>query len=521
MDRMKIFEALNLISDDIVKDAAVESDKADKFVPDDSCDAVTVSGVEVYKRGKWHKFAAIAAALLLVAGLGSAGALLMRGGNKFTSETEKPATTYSSEPAEDESRGAAAPTDTEESSSDTSEEDTTGDTTEDTTEATTSGEVTDEPTKAGAEATTSNEVSGTTGGSGARTTAPKTTTADTVTTPEVLLPAELTGTFATTTLPQTTEPYVTTTKKVYEFGDSTIEVHMAPGEVYKWFEPGDRNIKNIIIASMGDHRFVYDDGSIYRQRVPGDAENTFPIVKAWSTMAYNAYFADLNADGYPELCISVNTGSGVSMDMVYVYDIRNDHIYYYDERGTFDFSLTAASNRLYLLRREYSIYPVPWSEADRLEPVLYSDNVGYIERNGINVYSINDIDGDSKYTVSDAYAILHYFAKSVSEGKDVAMEILCDVDNSGNVTAIDSSYYLSYLRDTRRPGDINEDDKVDSLDVSYLSHYIAHREDYNGNLNYEGQLRQSRCETYGDLNHDGRIDENDLSWFDSMSYFGA
>ena len=65
MDKMKLFEAIQRIDDDIVKEAddrgALLKNNASQSNGDDQ---LTVSGVDVYVRPKWHRFASFAAAFL-------------------------------------------------------------------------------------------------------------------------------------------------------------------------------------------------------------------------------------------------------------------------------------------------------------------------------------------------------------------------------------------------------------------------------------------------------------------------
>ena len=77
MDKMNIFEAMNNVDDDLVREAAEENIVSEKsHVVTES--NVTVSGVETYRRITWHKIAAIASAVLLIAGVGTGGALMLK-----------------------------------------------------------------------------------------------------------------------------------------------------------------------------------------------------------------------------------------------------------------------------------------------------------------------------------------------------------------------------------------------------------------------------------------------------------
>ena len=84
MDKMILFEAINMIGDDLVKDASEERIRnAGKDSPviktaQGSENDITVSGVETYRSFKWQRFAAVASAVLLTAGIGAGGALMLR-----------------------------------------------------------------------------------------------------------------------------------------------------------------------------------------------------------------------------------------------------------------------------------------------------------------------------------------------------------------------------------------------------------------------------------------------------------
>ncbi len=42
---------------------------------------------------------------------------------------------------------------------------------------------------------------------------------------------------------------------------------------------------------------------------------------------FDAYFCDLNGDGYPEICSNTTSGSGIVWDTVYICDLKNGYIY--------------------------------------------------------------------------------------------------------------------------------------------------------------------------------------------------
>lgn len=85
MNKMDLFEAVNLIDDDIVREAEISSETKASTSEEP---AITVSGVEVRNSIRWQRIAAIASAFILMAGLGSVGAMLYN--QRPTRHTEPP-----------------------------------------------------------------------------------------------------------------------------------------------------------------------------------------------------------------------------------------------------------------------------------------------------------------------------------------------------------------------------------------------------------------------------------------------
>nr|MCR5707243.1 hypothetical protein [Ruminococcus sp.] len=79
MNKLKIYEAMNMIDDELVKEAAAPSDTVSEAVGDEKLGAgLTVSGVEIYRRSGLRTFATVAAAVVLVAGLAVGGGLYIK-----------------------------------------------------------------------------------------------------------------------------------------------------------------------------------------------------------------------------------------------------------------------------------------------------------------------------------------------------------------------------------------------------------------------------------------------------------
>lgn len=74
MDKKKIHEAINMIDDDLIKEAEIKSEKLVKADTGAEDGDMTVSGVELYSNKiKWRRIAATAAMFVLAAGIGAVG----------------------------------------------------------------------------------------------------------------------------------------------------------------------------------------------------------------------------------------------------------------------------------------------------------------------------------------------------------------------------------------------------------------------------------------------------------------
>ena len=120
----------------------------------------------------------------------------------------------------------------------------------------------------------------------------------------------------------------------------------------KWFDHylNDWTDFNYIYGSDAFEGAVFtaNPGGIALRR--GDSEETV----VFGMPVWNAYFADLNGDGCPELLASVSFGSGIVDEHVVVYDVKNDQTYTLWERGVFDYVLSDDGGVLSVLRSEYN-----------------------------------------------------------------------------------------------------------------------------------------------------------------------
>lgn len=350
------------------------------------------------------------------------------------------------------------------------------------------------------------------------TTAGKTTT-------EAAATDKVTTTAKTTTQkPKTTGTVTDITTKTGETEIHRLEsgaylVDIKAGQVYEWFDRSSMFSEKpevIKLSAFDDRYFTYEDGCICMNNT--SAHTKEKLLDEWATLTHGAHFADLNSDGYPELCLSVTGGSGVCVDYAAAYDIHNDKMYKLVDWMKMDYMFSCKDGAICLLRCEY---PQNWAEGDTLVPVIDSEH-GLIcrEQNGVQSEPYPDINGDGKATVADAMAILEYVGQKAAGNTDSDMEVKCDVNNDGKVIPLDSALYLQYLKSTCLVGDINEDGRVNEEDVSYLSYYIENRKEFWSNIPYEKKLQMNRCETYGDINNDGEINAADIDEIYKQPVFG-
>ena len=76
---------------------------------------------------------------------------------------------------------------------------------------------------------------------------------------------------------------------------------------------------------------------------------------------WNAYFSDLNGDGYSELCSMVSVGSGLIDERIEVYDIRNGRLSELEARGYCNYTLSAENGVLTAKQWRVDGYALPYS----------------------------------------------------------------------------------------------------------------------------------------------------------------
>jgi len=330
-------------------------------------------GVEVVMKKPWKSAFATAAAAVLICGGTAGGFAVLRSRNKPAETVPEIGTTvyFTTDNRMDITDGTTVTTAAPENDTYVTES----------VQPETTADITEKETE---------NVTGTTAVSGTGTPAVVTTAAGTTnaphtkaTTTAAATTAKVTTAVKTTTQPATTAGTVTTVTtgtnepEVHRLDSGAYVVDIRAGQVYKWFDGIFAKPEDVIISAYADRRFSYEEGYIYMSDTTANTKKK--VIDEWATMPYEAYFADLNADGYPELCMSVNAGSGVSVDYAAAYDVHNDKMYKLEDWGKADYKFGCKDGVLYFMMRDYSDYPTPWAEADVFVPAI-DDEHGFILR---------------------------------------------------------------------------------------------------------------------------------------------
>lgn len=120
-------------------------------------------------------------------------------------------------------------------------------------------------------------------------------------------------------------------------------------KVYQWGEyPFEEDFElKLELAEFPDTVFIWRENTIYAY------ENGQERGLVEGMPLLNAYFTDLNGDGYPELCTTVAFGSGIVDEHIIVYDYHNDKAYTLWDRMEFDYILFSEDGELYVMKLSY------------------------------------------------------------------------------------------------------------------------------------------------------------------------
>ena len=131
--------------------------------------------------------------------------------------------------------------------------------------------------------------------------------------------------------------------------------------VIKWFDytenPSAMDDKSTInIPIYPDVTFSYNQAQIIASKNFDTSELTDHTILITGMPIWNAYFADLTGDDYPEICATYTFGSGIIDSRIIIYDYAKGSSYELSDRGYFDFTLrlNEADGYLYVDKTKYN-----------------------------------------------------------------------------------------------------------------------------------------------------------------------
>ena len=131
--------------------------------------------------------------------------------------------------------------------------------------------------------------------------------------------------------------------------------------VIKWFDytenPSAMDDESTInLPIYPDVTFSYNQEQIIASNPFDTSELTDHTILITGMPIWNAYFADLTGDDYPEICATYTFGSGIIDSRIIIYDYAKGSSYELSDRGYFDFTLrlNEADGYLYVDKTKYN-----------------------------------------------------------------------------------------------------------------------------------------------------------------------
>ena len=131
--------------------------------------------------------------------------------------------------------------------------------------------------------------------------------------------------------------------------------------VIKWFDytenPSAMDDESTInLPIYPDVTFSYNQAQIIASKPFDTSELTNHTILITGMPIWNAYFADLTGDDYPEICATYTFGSGIIDSRIIIYDYAKGSSYELSDRGYFDFNLrfNEADGYLYVDKTKYN-----------------------------------------------------------------------------------------------------------------------------------------------------------------------
>ena len=131
--------------------------------------------------------------------------------------------------------------------------------------------------------------------------------------------------------------------------------------VIKWFDytenPSAMDDESTInLPIYPDVTFSYNQAQIIASKPFDTSELTDHTILITGMPIWNAYFADLTGDDYPEICATYTFGSGIIDSRIIIYDYAKGSSSELSDRGYFDFTLrlNEADGYLYVDKTKYN-----------------------------------------------------------------------------------------------------------------------------------------------------------------------
>ena len=131
--------------------------------------------------------------------------------------------------------------------------------------------------------------------------------------------------------------------------------------VIKWFDytenPSAMDDESTInLPIYPDVTFSYNQAQIIASKPFDTSELTDHTILITGMPIWNAYFADLTGDDYPEICATYTFGFGIIDSRIIIYDYAKGSSYELSDRGYFDFTLrlNEADGYLYVDKTKYN-----------------------------------------------------------------------------------------------------------------------------------------------------------------------
>lgn len=131
--------------------------------------------------------------------------------------------------------------------------------------------------------------------------------------------------------------------------------------VIKWFDytenPSAMDDESTInLPIYPDVTFSYNQAQIIASKPFDTSELIDHTILITRMPIWNAYFADLTGDDYPEICATYTFGSGIIDSRIIIYDYAKGASYELSDRGYFDFTLrlNEADGYLYVDKTKYN-----------------------------------------------------------------------------------------------------------------------------------------------------------------------